>query len=135
MDMPKIDKRMIANGLEPFEPTHPGELLRDEIEYRHISQKQLAADMGVSYTVLNDIVNGKRSVNTKFAILCEAALGIPAHVLTGLQLEYDIYTIKKDAKFTRRLSKVRRIPVQEFQNTHLTPAQGRHQKPRTLPKS
>lgn len=48
---------MIANNTEPFEPTHPGELLRDEIEYRHISQKQLAADMGVSYTVLNDIVN------------------------------------------------------------------------------
>ena len=46
-----IDPKMIANNIEPFEPTHPGELLRDEIEYRHISQKQLAADMGVSYTV------------------------------------------------------------------------------------
>ena len=49
-----IDPKMIANNIEPFEPTHPGELLRDEIECRHISQKQLAADMGVSYTVLND---------------------------------------------------------------------------------
>ena len=69
-----IDPKMIANNIEPFEPTHPGELLRDEIEYRHISQKQLAADMGVSYTVLNDIVNCKRPVNTKFALLCEAAI-------------------------------------------------------------
>ena len=69
-----IDPKMIANNTEPFEPTHPGELLRDEIECRHISQKQLAADMGVSYTVLNDIVNCKRPVNTKFALLCEAAL-------------------------------------------------------------
>ena len=67
-----IDPKMIANNIEPFEPTHPGELLRDEIEYRHISQKQLAADMGVSYTVLNDIVNCKRPVNTKFALLCYA---------------------------------------------------------------
>ena len=65
-----IDPKMIANNIEPFEPTHPGELLRDEIECRHISQKQLAADMGVSYTVLNDIVNCKRPVNTKFALLC-----------------------------------------------------------------
>ena len=27
-----IDPKMIANNLEPFEPTHPGELLKDEIE-------------------------------------------------------------------------------------------------------
>ena len=39
-----IDPKMIANNLEPFEPTHPGELLKDEIEYRGVSQKQLAAN-------------------------------------------------------------------------------------------
>ena len=43
-----IDPKMIANNLEPLEPTHPGDLLKDEIECRGISQKQLAADMGVS---------------------------------------------------------------------------------------
>ena len=90
-----IDPKMIANNTEPFEPTHPGELLRDEIEYRHISQKQLAADMGVSYTVLNDIVNCKRPVNTKFALLCEAALGIPAHILLGnLWLHFDSSSVR-----------------------------------------
>ena len=38
-----IDPKMIANNLEPYEPTHPGELLKDEIECRGLSQKQLAA--------------------------------------------------------------------------------------------
>ena len=69
------DPKMIANNTEPFEPTHPGELLRDEIECRHISQKQLAADMGVSYTVLNDIVNCKRPVRSclnLFIINCKS---------------------------------------------------------------
>ena len=33
---------MIANNLEPFEPTHPGELLKEEIECRGISQKELS---------------------------------------------------------------------------------------------
>ncbi len=98
-----IDPKMIANNIEPFEPTHPGKLLRDEIEYRHISQKQLAADMGVSYTVLNDIVNCKRPVNTKFALLCEAALGTPAHILMGLQSDYDMLTAKNDKSFAARL--------------------------------
>lgn len=84
-----IDPKMIANNLEPLEPTHPGDLLKDEIECRGISQKQLAADMGVSYTVLNDIVRGKRAVNTKFALLCEQAIDIPASLLLNLQAEYD----------------------------------------------
>ena len=28
-----INPKMIANNVEPFEPTHPGELLKEEIEY------------------------------------------------------------------------------------------------------
>ena len=98
---------MIANNLEPFEPTHPGELLKEEIEYRKLSQKQLAADMGVSYTVLNDIVNCKRPVNTKFALLCEKALGLPAYVLLRLQADYDMIKTKRDKSFVERLAKVR----------------------------
>ncbi len=102
-----IDPNMIANNLEPFEPTHPGELLKEEIEYRKLSQKQLAADMGVSYTVLNDIVNCKRPVNTKFALLCEKALGLPAYVLLRLQADYDMIKTKRDKSFIERLAKVR----------------------------
>ena len=60
-----VDPKMIANNLIPFEPTHPGEVLKDEIEFRGISQKKLAKEMGVSYTVLNEILNAKRSLNTK----------------------------------------------------------------------
>lgn len=101
------DPNMIANNLEPFEPTHPGELLKEEIEYRKLSQKQLAADMGVSYTVLNDIVNCKRQVNTKFALLCEKALGLPAYVLLRLQADYDMIKTKRDKSFVERLAKVR----------------------------
>ena len=37
-----IDPKMTANNTEPFEPTHPGELLRDEIECRHISRHILS---------------------------------------------------------------------------------------------
>ncbi len=104
-----VDTRMIANNLEPFEPTHPGEYIKDEIEYLHISQRQLAADMGVSYTVLNDIVNGKRAVDVKFALLCEAALGIPAHILTKIQADYDMQTAKRNKSFMEKLKSVHRI--------------------------
>lgn len=104
-----IANNMVANNLEPFEPTHPGELLKDEIKFRKISQKQLAADMNVSYTVLNDIVRGKRAVNTKFALLCEKALGIPASMLLRLQTDYDIYVTIHDKSFSQCLAEVRKI--------------------------
>lgn len=64
--------------------------------------------MGVSYTVLNDIVNCKRPVNTKFALLCEKALGIPAYMLLRLQTDYDMITTKRDKSFLERLAGVRK---------------------------
>lgn len=109
IELEGVNPNMIANNLEPFEPTHPGELLKDELECRNISQKQLAMDMGVSYTVLNDIVRGKRPVNTKFALLCEKALNIPAYLLLRLQADYDMLITKRDKSFAERLAKVRKI--------------------------
>ena len=43
----------------PYTPTHPGEILKEEIEYRGISQKKLAEQIGISYTMLNEILNAK----------------------------------------------------------------------------
>ena len=40
------DPKMIANNLKPFKPTHPGEVLKDELESRGISQR---ADLLVIY--------------------------------------------------------------------------------------
>ena len=40
--------------LEPFEPTHPGELLGDELEARGLTQRKFAETIGISCSVLND---------------------------------------------------------------------------------
>ncbi len=86
--LPNVRPDMIANNLEPFAATHPGELIRDELEARGISQAQLARQIGVSPSLLNEVVNGKRSVNTEMALLLEAALGISAEMWLNLQSEY-----------------------------------------------
>ena len=83
-----IDPNMMANNLEPFRPTHPGEVLKDELEYRGISQKQVATEMGISYTLFNEVLNGKRQVNTELALLVEAALDIPAESLLQMQARF-----------------------------------------------
>ena len=75
---------MIANNLTPAYPTHPGEVLKDKIEYRKISQRKLAENMGISYKILNDILNCRRPVTTQTAMLFEAALNVPADSLMRL---------------------------------------------------
>lgn len=107
--IPGVDPTMIANNLEPFNPTHPGEVVKEEIEYRGISQKKLAADMDVSYTQLNEVLNGKRPINTELALLIEAALEIDAEPLLKMQARYNMITTKRNGKFMQKLNKVRKI--------------------------
>lgn len=104
-----VDPRMIANNLTPYEPTHPGEMIKDEIEYRGLSQRKLAAQMGISPTLLNEILNGKRAVSTQYALLFEAALGIDADIWLRLQADYDMQTAKADKSFLERLANVRKM--------------------------
>jgi plasmid maintenance system antidote protein VapI len=42
-----------------FYPTHPGEVVKDELEARGITQKQFAQESGISKTALNEILNGR----------------------------------------------------------------------------
>lgn len=104
-----VDPKMIANNLTPFEPTHPGEVLKDEIEYRGISQRKLALQMGISPRLLNEILNGKRSVSTQYALLFEAALGIDADIWIRMQTRYDMQKAKSDKSFLERLANIRKI--------------------------
>lgn len=105
----RIDPRMIANNLTPYEPTHPGEMIKDEIEYRGLSQRKLAAQMGISPTLLNEILNGKRAVSTQYALLFEAALGIDADIWLRLQADYDMQIIKSDKSFLEKLANIRKM--------------------------
>jgi addiction module HigA family antidote len=92
-----------------FTPTHPGEVLKDEIEYRKISQNQLAKQMGISYKILNDILNERRPITIATAMMFEAALDIPADSLMRLQLKYNMHIAQKDNKLLSRLAEIRKM--------------------------
>lgn len=104
-----IDPAMIANNLTPFEPTHPGELIRDELEASNLSQAKLANQIGVSPSLLNEVINGKRAVNTELALLLEGALGIEAELFLKLQSAYNMQVAKSDSSFMNRLANIRKI--------------------------
>ena len=72
-------------------PIHPGELLKEETEERKLSQRKLAEQMGISYTML-----------------FEAALGISASLLMRMQLDCNMQQAASDPTFMERLKQVRK---------------------------
>ena len=95
--------------LIPFEPTHPGEILKEELESRGISQRKFAGIIGIQYTALNEIGNGKRPISTDFAIMLEAALDIDAIFWVNLQTRYNMQTARKNAKLLERIKQIRNV--------------------------
>lgn len=75
----------------PFESTHPGVLIKDELEIRDdIIQKDLAQLLGVKPSFLNEIIKGKRPITADLAILLEKSLDIPADYWMKFQSQYEI---------------------------------------------
>ncbi len=74
----------------PFVATHPGEMIKDELKERGMTQKQLADETGIKTSVLSETINGKRSVSLNVALALEKALDIPADVWMNMQTQYDL---------------------------------------------
>ncbi len=92
-----------------FYPSHPGEVIKDELEERGISQRKFADSIGIGYSVLNEILNGQRSISTTSALMFEAALDIPADSLLKMQMKYNMYTAMKDQTLVEKLKNISRI--------------------------
>jgi len=88
--------------------THPGDVLKEELESRNISQKKFSEVLGVPYTQLNEILNGKRSVTTDFALMVEAALGINPELLVNMQTRYNMSLSKQKKSLVARLLNIKK---------------------------
>lgn len=106
--MYKVRKIYRPEELQPSEPIHPGEILKDELDARGISQRKFAGLIGMPYTAFNEIINGKRPITTDTALKIEAATGIAANLWRGLQADYDMQTARRDSKLSAILDNIRK---------------------------
>ena len=104
---------MNKKELTPFLATHPGEMIKDELKERGMTQKQLATETGIKPSVLSETINGKRSVSLHVAVALETALGIPAEVWMNLQTQYDLDTAKIAERDNQRETIAITIPVRD----------------------
>ncbi|MBK8660173.1 MAG: HigA family addiction module antidote protein [Bacteroidetes bacterium] len=91
-----------ANEITPTHLFHPGVALAEEIEYRQLTKKELAARMGISPTVLSEILSGKRNITPATAIKLESALQIDALYFLSMQMRYDYYSLKREMRDAKK---------------------------------
>lgn len=100
--------------ISPIEATHPGEMIKDELKERNMTQKQLSELTGIKPSVLSETINGKRSVSLSVAMALEKAMGIPAEVWMNLQTQFDIDSVSIDERNKQKETVSITIPVSDL---------------------
>ncbi len=74
------------------EPTHPGEMLKEEfLVPMGLTQKELAEGIRVSYQRVNELVNGKRGVTPGTALRLAKFFGTTPDFWMSLQVRWELY--------------------------------------------
>jgi addiction module HigA family antidote len=107
-----------SEGYSPDIAIPPGETLKEVLESKSITQKELALRMNRPIKTISEIMNGKASITPETAYQLEQVLDIPASFWLKLEANYQIS--KERISFTKILQKqaalVKRFPYSEMSN-------------------
>ncbi len=82
-----------------LQPIHPGEILLEEfLEPMEINSSNLAEDINVSLDIINQIIEGKQSINAEIALRLSKYFGLSERFWLNLQVKYDIEITKDRLK-------------------------------------
>ena len=77
------------------EPTHPGEMLREEfLVPMNISQRDLADAIHVPYQRVNELVNKKRGITPSTALRLAKFFGMSADFWLNMQMRWELFKAK-----------------------------------------
>ena len=77
------------------EPTHPGEMLREEFLLpMNITQRELADAIHVPYQRINELVNKKRGVTPSTALRLSKFFGVSPDFWLNLQMRSELFKAK-----------------------------------------
>lgn len=117
---------MNAKEIVPFEATHPGSILKDELIARGIKQSDFARDIGMQKTMLNEILKEKRSITAEIALALETALNIPAELWMKFQSSYELDCARIKEKNIKKTKEMeiwelikKYVPISQFTKTGL----------------
>ena len=80
--------------MEPI--SHPGRLLRRELQARQLSANRLALNLGVPSGRITDILNGRRSITADTALRLGRYFGNSPRFWLDLQSQYDLAALERE---------------------------------------
>jgi HTH-type transcriptional regulator/antitoxin HigA len=94
---------------------HPGAYIKEEMEARGWSQRDLAFILGGSEQAINPILNGKRGISPEMAKALGEAFDVPAEFFANLQQAYDLAQARTpDPSVAMRRDMQTTFPVREM---------------------
>jgi len=79
-------------------PPHPGRIVRREcIEPLGLTVTETAERLGVTRQALSNLVNGKGGISAEMAVRLSKAFRSSPEVWLGVQMEYDLVQVEKEA--------------------------------------
>jgi len=99
-------KKRTANDMIPGDIIHPGEIIKDELDARDMSQQDLVDKIKMSKSEISLLLHGHRNITPTIAVLLEKAIGIDAEIWMNLQVKYDINIVRKKAKHAISVAKI-----------------------------
>jgi HTH-type transcriptional regulator / antitoxin HigA len=94
---------------------HPGHYIKEEMEARGWSQRDLAFILGTSEQAINPILNSKRGISPEMAKALGEAFDVPAEFFANLQQAYDLAQARTpDASVGVRRNMQSVYPVREM---------------------
>lgn len=81
----------MATEFNPNYRLHPGAFLKDDLETLGMSKKTLAEKSGISKTIINEVIKGKRDITPAMAMKFEEIIGEPASFWLKAQADYDLF--------------------------------------------
>lgn len=81
--------------MREYPPIHPGEILSEEfLKPMSISQRQLASDIGLPNSHIDQVVRGERGIDADMALRLARYFGMSVEFWTGIQTHYEVELVK-----------------------------------------
>ena len=95
----------------------PGESIKEQLEYRGITQKEFAARMNMSEKHISRLLNGDVQLTPETAVKLEMVLGIPARVWNNYEAMYreEIIKVNIENSMEEDVKLAKRFPYKEME--------------------